>query len=303
MGSVASRAARLAAALSVTATVVVVAVKLTAAVMSGSVSVLSEGLQSVTDVLMSVLALLVVSYSERPPDREHPYGHGKAELLASAFQMVLILGTGGFILWRAYERLQAPEAIRWDWGAAAMAYSALSNTVVGRYLLAQAAKTGSTALEAEALHLRTDTLSSVGVLVGMLLVGATGWTPLDPIVAAASVLVAMPIAVGQLRRVIHPLMDGSLPAAEVSALQQVLDSHPEVRGYHNLRTRQVGRRRFIELHVMLDDDLSFVAAHELAEEIEEELRDALGGATVSIHFEPHEAELKHRAREHGQDAR
>jgi cation diffusion facilitator family transporter len=289
-----------AATISLIATAVVVVVKLAAAWLSGSVSVLAEGLQSTVDVVVSLSTVLTLRYAALPPDAEHPYGHGKAELISSAIQMLLVLGSCGFILYKAYERFRQPSEIRWDWGAAAMAYTVVSNSLVASRLRRASASTGSAALRSEAVHLVADSYSSFGVLIGMFLVGATGWTGLDPAVACAFVLTTMFLAGRQLGSVIHPLMDGSLPAHEVRMVEQSLHRRPEVRGYHNLRTRQVGSARFIELHVMLDDGLSFVRAHELAEEIEEDLRRALGGAVVSIHYEPHEAEVAHRAREHAE---
>lgn len=296
-----SNVAQRAATVSLIATVVVVALKLVAAWLSGSVSVLAEGLQSTVDILMSALAVAAVGYAARPPDREHPYGHGKAEVLAGALQMLVIMATGTWILFEAYRRLKSPEPIRWDIGAGAMAYALFSNSVVAGHLRKVAKQTGSASLDSEALHLRGDSLMSAGVLVGMLLVGLTGWLPLDPICAALTALAGIGMAIRQLGRLVHPLMDGALPEDQLGKLQTVLDLHPEVRGYHNLRTRLVGSQRFIDLHVMLDDNLSFVTAHDIAEHIEQEIRDALDGAVVSIHYEPYEAEKAHRQAAHAHE--
>jgi ferrous-iron efflux pump FieF len=293
-----STRAQRAATVSLVSTTIVVAVKAVAAFKSGSISVLAEAIQSVVDILMSGLAVWTIRYSAKPPDEEHPYGHGKAEVLASAFQMLAILGSGIYILYEAYLRLLKPQPIQWDWGAGAMAYTLVANLLVATYLRRIAMKSPSTALKSEALHLRSDSLASGGVLIGMILVGMTGESILDPAVAGAFTLFAMVAAVGQLRNVIHPLMDGSLPAPELKLLEQILNTHDAVRGYHNVRTRQIGERRWIDLHVLLDDGLSFVAAHDMAEHIEDELGKALGGATVSIHYEPHHAEMEHRAKEH-----
>lgn len=295
-----SQIARRAAILSLASTTVVVAVKLVAAWKSGSISVLAEAIQSIVDILMSALAVATIAYAARPPDAEHPYGHGKAEVLAGAFQMLVILGSGAYILYEAYRRLLVPREILWDWGAGAMVYTLVANGVVAAALVRTARKTGSMALESEALHLRGDSFSSAGVLAGMLLVGLTGQAILDPVFAAVFTLLAMIQAGSHLRAVLHPLMDGALPEAELTRLKNRLEVHEAVRGFHNVRTRRVGNQRWVELHVMLDDNLSFVAAHELAEQIEDELRVELGGATVSIHYEPYEAELAHREREHGE---
>jgi cation diffusion facilitator family transporter len=291
--------AQRAATLSLVSTTVVVAVKLLAAYRSGSISVLAEAIQSIVDILMSAIAVATIRYAAKPPDESHPYGHGKAEVLASAFQMLVILGSGIYILYEAYQRLLHPRPIEWNWGAWAMAYALLANLLVAWHLKRVAKQTSSTALESEALHLRGDSLSSGGVFVGMLLVGLTGEPILDPAVAAIFTAIAMLAALSQLRSVIHPLMDGALPAEELRSVEEVLNGHDAVRGYHNVRTRSIGAQRWIDLHVMLDDGLTFVKAHDMAEQIEKELGVALGGATVTIHYEPHVAEVEHRAREHG----
>ena len=294
-------AAQRAATVSLVSTVVVVAVKLFAAFKSGSISVLAEAIQSIVDILMSAVAVATIRYAARPPDESHPYGHGKAEVLAGAFQMLVILGSGVYILYEAYRRLLQPQPIHWDWGAGAMTYALIVNLLVALHLRKVAKVTSSTALESEALHLRGDSLSSGGVLVGMLLVGLTGEAILDPVVAAIFTVMAMFAAFGQLRTMLHPLMDGALPAEELRELEQVLNTHKAVRGYHNVRTRRIGAQRWIDLHVLLDDALSFVKAHDLAEHIEDELSRCLEGARVTIHYEPHHAEVEHRAKEHGEE--
>lgn len=293
-----SSTAQRAATISLLSTILVVAVKAIAAWKSGSISVLAEAIQSTVDILMSAIAVVTIGYAARPPDRDHPYGHGKAESLAAAFQMLIVLGSGVFILIEAYRRLLAPQPIFWDWGAGAMAFALIMNLGVATHLRKVARVTQSTALESEALHLRSDSISSAGVLIGMVLVGLTGQAILDPVAALMFTLFAMGLALVQLRSVIHPLMDGALPTKDLQRLEQVLHDHPEVRGFHNIRTRSVGSERWIELHVMLDDAMTFVLAHDMAEQIESELKEALGGARVSIHYEPYEAEMAHRAREH-----
>lgn len=276
----------------------VVVIKLYGAYRSGSISVLAEGLQSTVDILMSLLAFAAVSYSAKPPDERHAYGHGKAELLSSAVQMIFVLGSSVFILIQAYVRFVTPRPIAWDWGLAMMALALFINLGLTSFIRQTANRTGSTALHSEALHLRSDLITSVGVLVGVGLVALTGQDRLDPIAAAAFTVIAMVAAVRQLVSVVHPLMDGALPPEEIAKIVQVLDSHTEVRGYHNVRTRNAGSLRHLELHVMLDDDLSFPMAHEIAEQVEAEISKALGGALVSIHYEPYEAEVEHRMKEH-----
>lgn len=289
-----------AARLSVIATTVVVIVKLIAAWASGAVSVWGEALQSLADIAIAVLLLWSIRVSAEPPDAEHPYGHGKAEVLAAGFQRLLVLATAIWITVLAVGRIVEPRPIDWSWGAVGMAYAVASNVAVAWRLRRVAASTGSEALRSEALHLDSDTLASIGVLAGMLLVGATGHLLWDPIVGIALMLVVVIRAIRNLHRVTHSLMEGALPAHEVEALERVLRRHPSVRGHHELRTRRVGPSRVVDVHVLLDDELTFVEAHRLAEEIESELAQALGGARVNVHYEPHHEELAHRAREHAE---
>jgi cation diffusion facilitator family transporter len=292
--------AQRAATVSLVSTVIVVAVKLVAAAVTGSVAVLAEGLQSMLDVAMSAAALWAVRVSAKPPDEDHPYGHGKAELLLSAGQMVLVVLTAGVIAWQAALRIHEPKAIEPDWGLVAMGYAVLANGVVIAYLRRKARTTGSAALAGEAEHLRGDVLASLGVLLGLGAVKVTGWAVLDPIVALVFTALGAGFAIRQLRRVLHPLMDGALPPEELARIAEVLEAHPEARGSHNVRTRNAGPMRIVTLHVLLDDDLSFVRAHEIAEQIEDELSRSLGGALVTVHYEPYEAETAHRAEAHGE---
>src|SRR5688572_12210287 len=214
-------AAQRAATLSLVSTVVVVAVKLFAAFKSGSISVLAEAIQSIVDSLIAAVAVATIRYAAKPPDETHPDGHGKAEVLAGAFQMPVILGSGIYILHAAYPRLLRPQPIAWSWGAWAMAYALVANILVAIHLRRVAKTPSSTPLESEALHLRGDSLASGGVLVGMLLVGLTGEAILDPVVAAIFTVIAMIAAYAQLRTMLHPLMDGALPAEELRLLEKV----------------------------------------------------------------------------------
>lgn len=288
-----------AAKISLCVTSVVVVVKLLAGWATGSVSVLAEATQSLVDVLIAFGVVQSVRFSARPPDEDHPYGHGRAEVLMSAFQMVLIMGSAGFIVSQAIARLKHPEPIQVDWGLAAMSFAAIANFIVSRYLLAVSKKTGSTALLGEVQHLQGDTLSSLGVLLGLILVRLTGIQQLDPICAIALMVLVVFLAIKQLRVIVHQLMDGALPPEEREILVNTLQSHPNVKGFHAIRSRTVGSNRYIDLHVLLDDNLTFVEAHDLAEEIEGELGNALGQATVSVHFEPFMHEIEHRKKAHG----
>jgi cation diffusion facilitator family transporter len=294
----ASHLVRRAALVALASTVVVVAFKLVAAALSHSVAVLAEGLQSLLDVFMSLMVVWSLKVADEPPDEDHPYGHGKAELLASAFQMVLVLFSAAVIVWQASVGLFEPTEVEPFWGIVAISYSVVANLAVFLYIRHVLARDKSHVLQGETAHLLSDTLASAGVLVGLFVYMATGWGPLDPIVAILFTLTGAVFAVRQLRKVVHPLMDGALPERDVARIGKILNDHPEVRGYHRVQTRETGRERFVDIHVLLDDDLSFVRAHELAEHIEDHLSAALGGAKVTLHYEPAEAEWEHREREH-----
>ncbi|MFN3650186.1 MAG: cation diffusion facilitator family transporter [Armatimonadota bacterium] len=287
-----------AAALSLGANLFLVAIKISAGFLSGSISVLAEGVQSTMDVVASALILFTVRAAAQPPDPEHPYGHGKFENLASLGQMVLILGSAVYLFGAAWERWQDPVLPRVDWGAGALTIAVVVNLVVSNRLFRVAQRTGSQALEAEALHLRGDMLSCVGVLAGLFLVWITQEPRLDPLIAAVMTVLIVVGAVRLLRESLRPLLDESLPAEEEEMVRAVLDEHPEVRGYHRLRTRRAGSHRLIDLHVLLDDDLTFRRAHELSEEIEEAIRACFPNADVIVHAEPYEEEQRHQEEVH-----
>jgi cation diffusion facilitator family transporter len=278
--------------------VIVVAAKLVAAALSESVSVLAEGLQSLLDVFMSIAVVWTLRIADAPPDEGHPFGHGKAELITSAFQMLLVLFTAAVIVWQAALRFSQPHEIVPVYGIVALAYTLAANLVVVAYLRKVLRAQRSHVLQGEVEHIRADSLASIGILAGLVVYQFTRWSPLDPLVAIAFTAVGAFFAVRQLRRIIHPLMDGALPHKDIERIEAVLEHHKDVRGYHNVQTRETGRLRYVALHVLLDDDLTFVRAHDLAEHIEDELSAALGGAHVTLHYEPAEAELEHRELEH-----
>jgi len=291
-----------AAAASLVVTVVVVTVKLVAAWLSGSIAVLAEGLQSLLDVLISILALWSIRMATKPPDESHPFGHGKAELLTSAFQMVLVVITAGAIAWQATVRLYEPKTIHVDAGLVAMGLAVAVNIGLIVALRNVGREHDSPALLGEAEHLRGDALASGGVFVGLMAYAMTGWQVLDPIVAIVFTVAGAGFAIRHLINVLHDLMDGALPPSDIKKIESTLREHPAVQGFHNVFTRKSGSLRIVSLHVLFDDELTFVRAHDLAEEIEESVSRALGGAHVTIHFEPYEAELAHRAEAHADEA-
>lgn len=299
MTDVSSAVWRRAVRLSVISNSALVTVKIAAGLVTGSISVLAEGIQSTVDILASLMIYASLRAAERPPDKRHPYGHGKFENLASAVQMLLILGSSVFILYQAYQRLIQPRMPDVDWGIAAMALAVVVDLAVSSHIQRVAQETDSLALEAEAQHLRSDIYASAGVLLGLVAVRLTGWAPLDPIIAALLTVVVIVAAIRLMGASVRPLLDQSLPAKEVAVIRRALDADDRVMGYHRLRTRRAGTQRHVDVHIMLEDSLSLSEAHAIGEEMERAIRKTLPNLDVVVHVEPYAEEMFHQATQHG----
>lgn len=288
-----------AARLSLGANIFLVIIKVGAGWKSGSLSVLAEGVQSMLDILASALILFTVRAASAPPDRAHPYGHGKFENLTALIQMTLMLGSIAGIWWAAWHRLQEPVMPRVDWGAAAIIVSIAVNLWVSSRIIRVAKQTHSQALRAEGVHLRGDLWSCVGVLGGLAATHIWQEPRLDPIFAAVMTIFAMVSAIHLLSETLRPLLDASLPGDEEGAIRAVLEADERIMGFHKLRTRQAGSARLADVHILLDDHLSFRAAHDIGEQIEDEIRRVLPNLDVMVHTEPYEEEMRHQNEAHG----
>ncbi|MCC6728702.1 MAG: cation transporter [Chthonomonadales bacterium] len=289
-----------AARLSIVSNSALVALKLVAGLLGGSVSVLSEAAHSATDLLASVIAFFSVRVSDLPADSHHPYGHGKAEALSGLAEAVLIFAAAAYIVVEGVRRLmghgKTPDV---DLGIAVMLVSVVANVIVSRHLFQVARERDSLALEADAEHLRTDVYTSAGVLVGLGLVRLTGWVPLDAIVAIVVAMVIVHAAWRLTRASVLLLMDAQLPDDDTALVRRVFDAEPAVLSYHKLRTRKSGSARLIDAHVQLDDRLTLVEAHALTEQLEDRIRADLPFAEVTLHTEPYHEELRHQHERHG----
>jgi cation diffusion facilitator family transporter len=290
-----------AAALSVVSNTLLVILKLIVGIGFGSVGVISEAIHSATDLLAAAIAYLSVRASDTPPDADHPYGHGKIESISGLAEALLIYLAGGFIITQAAQKLMAPDHHAGEVGAglAVMAFSAAINAVLSTHLRRVAQATDSLALEADARHLRADVLTSCGVFGGLLLVRFTGQAWFDPVTALLVALLILSTAFKLTRDALRPLMDASLPPEEELAIHQVLDTDTRVLGYHKLRTRKSGSQRHADVHVQIDDDCTLVQAHDLTEELEDQIRAALPAININIHIEPYYAEMRHQREVHG----
>jgi cation diffusion facilitator family transporter len=274
--------------LSIAAAVVTIGLKAVAYVLTGSVGLLSDALESFVNLAGALMALTMLAVAARPPDAEHRYGHEKAEYFSSFFEGGLVFAAAIGITIAAVERLLAPRPLQQlDVGLMVAVLASLCNLVVAVIILRAGRRHHSVTLDANARHLLTDVWTSTGVVIGVGAVAVTGWQWLDPAVAMAMALNIGVTGVGIVRRSVSGLMDEALPADEERRLREVLERYAaEGVEYHALRTRRSGPRRFVSLHVLVPGAWTVQRGHHLLERIEADLRGALPNAAVFTHLEP-----------------
>ena len=280
-----------AAGLSILSNTVLIALKLAAGVVTGSIAIITEAVHSSIDLLAAVVAWLSVRKADEPADADHPYGHAKIENLSAAIEGMLILVGAGIIVYEASRRLiDQPEVHSLGLGIAVIAFSAVANLGVSSYLYRQARLTDSPALEGDAAHLRTDAATSAGVLLALVLVELTGIELLDPITALVVAVAIVSAGVRIIYRSSRVLVDEALPQGELDAVRVTVEEHgaSEVVGYHKLRARRAGSRRHVDLHVQFAEGPTLRRAHEISHEVEGAIRLRLRDADVLIHLEPSE---------------
>jgi cation diffusion facilitator family transporter len=274
--------------ISIAAAAVTIALKFGAFVITGSVGLLSDALESLVNLAAAVMALAMLTVAARPPDEEHAYGHSKAEYFASSFEGALILVAALSIAYSSAKRLMHPVPVRdAAEGAAIAAVSLVVNVVVAMMLLRAGRRYRSIALEADAHHLVADVWTTVGVIVGVGIAALTGWEWVDPVIAIVVALNIVRIGWGLMRRSALGLLDTAIPEEDRSAVIRILERYAEEGAeYHALRTRQAGVRRFVSVHVLVPGAWSVQRGHELLERMEEEIREAIPQSTVFTHLEP-----------------
>jgi len=278
-----------AAALSIASNSFLIAIKLAAGAITGSIAILTEAIHSLIDLVASVVAFVSVRKADEPADAEHPYGHEKVESLAATIEGLLILAGAGIIVYEATRRLVAGSVVEeLGIGIAVMAFSVVANLAVSTVLYRQARVHESPALEGDAAHLRTDAMTSAGVLAGLALIELTGSAAFDSITAlvvAAAIVVA---GIRIVRRSSGVLVDEALPTEEMDGIETAIAAArtPEVAGYHKLRARRAGARRYIDLHVQYRAGTSLERAHELSHALRDAIEAVVPRAEVMIHAEP-----------------
>jgi cation diffusion facilitator family transporter len=281
-----------AAALSIASNATLIALKLVAGAITGSIAVITEAVHSGIDLLASMIAYFSVRKADEPPDESHPYGHEKVENVAAGIEGMLILVGAGIIIYEAARRLvEHAEVEKLGVGIAVIGFSAVANFAVSAYLYRQARLTDSPALEGDAAHLRTDAFTSLGVLVALILVESTGVQELDAITALIVAVAIVWAGIQILSRSSRVLVDEALPEEELAAVRTAIDEFgsDEVIGFHKLRARRAGSRRYVDLHVQFRGGTTLERAHELAHELQRAIRGRLRGADVLIHLEPEQS--------------
>jgi len=278
----------LAARISVASNVLLVVVKLVVGAAIGSVSVMSEAIHSAVDLLAAVIALLSVRVSSRPADRNHAYGHGKVENLSALVEGALIVAAAGWIVVEALGKLRSAETAHMlAPGMAVMVLSAGLNWLVSANLFRVARKHDSMALEADALHLRTDVWTSLGVFVGLGLAQVTGFRWLDPVAALAVAALITRAGLQLCAEALRPLVDARLPADEEAEIIGLIERfRARYVEFHDLRTRRSGAVRHVDFHLVVPGDRPLQEVHQVCDQIEEAIRERYPLAHVLIHPEP-----------------
>jgi cation diffusion facilitator family transporter len=279
--------------LSIAAALATIALKSAAYLLTGSVGLLSDAVESLVNLVGALVALTMLIIAARPPDDEHTFGHSKAEYFASAIEGILILGAAAAISFTAIDRLIYPRPLEQiGIGLLVSTVASVINLVVARVLLKAGKKYESITLEADGKHLMTDVWTSVGVIGGLIVVAISGWTVLDPIVALLVAVNIIWTAIDLLRRSVNGLMDAALPDAEQEIIETVMAQYRTKQvDFHALRTRQAASRRFVSVHILVPGKWTVHDAHHLAEDFESDLRAALGDAIIQTHLEPIDDEI------------
>jgi len=266
---------------------VLVAVKVVAWLATDSVSLLSSLVDSVMDVLASTVNLLAVRHALHPADREHRFGHGKAEPLAGLGQAAFIAGSGVFLVFEAAGRFINPRPIEQGaFGISVMVFSIVLTIALVTFQRSVARRTGSTAISADSVHYASDVMVNAGVIGSLILVTTLDWQLADPIVAICVALLIMYAAAKIAFTSLHQLMDREFPDEERARIVAIVNRHPDVVDCHDLRTRRSGLDAFIQLHIEMDGALNLMRAHEVCDAVEEEIMAEFPNAEVIIHADP-----------------
>lgn len=284
-----------AALLSILSNSILIILKLAVGIMMQSVSVISEAVHSGLDLVAAVIAWFSIRESGKPADDRHRFGHGKIENVAGTIEAVLIFVAAFYIIVEAFHKLKAGtfaiESL--GLGAAVMGVSSLANYLVSRHLLSVALKTDSVALEADAMHLRTDVYTSVGVLGGLVAIKLTGIAILDPLIAIVVALMIIKAAWDLTKTAFFHILDVKLPDEEEAIIHEVMLQHAhQYLEYHKLRTRKSGHTRHIDMHLVVPKKMTVETGHNLSHAITDDIEARLAYSHILVHIEPCERDCQ-----------
>jgi cation diffusion facilitator family transporter len=284
-----------AALISITSNSVLIVIKLAVGIAMQSVGVLSEAVHSGIDLVAAIIAWFSVRESGKPADDQHQFGHGKIENVAGTIEAVLIFGAAIYIIWEAIAKLRAGnfEVQSLGLGALVMGVSAAANYLVSRHLLSVAAKTDSVALQADAMHLRTDVYTSAGVLVGLVAIKLTGIAMLDPVIAIVVALMIFKAAWDLTKTAFFHILDVKLPDDEEAVILDVMAEHAhQYLEYHKLRTRKSGHTRYVDMHLVVPKRMTVEVGHHLSHDITDDIEARLAYSQILVHIEPCESDCE-----------
>jgi cation diffusion facilitator family transporter len=279
--------------LSIAAALITIALKTGAYLLTGSVGLLSDALESVVNLLGALMALWMLTIAARPEDESHMFGHSKAEYFSSGVEGSLILVAAGSITFTAIQRLLHPQGLEQvGVGLVVSVAASAINFIVARILRGAGKKFNSITLEADASHLMTDVWTSAGVILAVIIVSISKWTILDPLIALAVAANIVWTGVTLIRKSVSGLMDAAMPLNETNEIENILDKYRQ-RGiqFHALRTRLSASRRFISVHILVSGDMSVHDGHHIAEDLEFDILHLFDEAVIFTHLEPIEDEI------------
>jgi len=265
-----------------------VVLKVVVGVISGSISILAQAVDSFLDLFAVIITFLAVGMATKPADEEHPFGHGKVEYIAAMMQGVLILAAGGFVIYSAVQRIITGVVVELtEAGIVTMLVSIIASILLSRHLLRVSREADSAALRANAQNITTDVYSAAAVLAGLIAIRFSGLNILDPIIAILVALFILKVAYDVLKGSFSGLIDVRLPEAEESIIRTSIMEHASAFvGFHDLRTRKGGNQRYINFHLVIPKDVSVGQAHQTCDQIEQGIKTRLPNSSVTIHIEP-----------------
>jgi len=282
-----ARLMRLATYASATVAILLIIAKLFAWLWTDSITILATLIDSCLDAAASLITLFAVRHALQPADKEHRFGHGKAEALAGLGQSMFITGSAAFLLLESINRLLHPKDLEvLNAGVIVMVISIILTMILIAFQQHVVRQTGSTAIAADSVHYKTDLLVNVAVIIALLLT-MFGWTGFDPVFAIAIAFYILHSAWEIARGAVDQLMDKELSDKDRADIKQLATSHPEVKGVHDLRTRKAGLTNFIQFHLELDGHLTLMQAHAIADEVEAIIKEKWTDAEVIIHEDPY----------------